>query len=71
MYPESAGPRFIVAMSVNCVTSFIAIILATVLRFTLVHLNKKLDRGELVKGDVLVGGAVSGVAAEGGFRFGL
>ena len=69
MYPESAGPHFIVAMSVNCVTSFIAIISATVLRFTLVHLNKKLNRGEPVKGAVSVGVAVPGVAAERGFRF--
>ena len=69
MYPESAGPRYIVAMSVNCVTSFIAIVAATVLRFHLAHLNKKLDRGEPVKGAVAVGEAIPGVAAERGFRF--
>ena len=69
MYPESAEPRFIVAMSVNCTTAFIAIVSATTLRFMLVHLNKKLDRGEPVKGAVSVGEAVPGVAAERGFRF--
>ncbi|CAO1599000.1 hypothetical protein XANCAGTX0491_002746 [Xanthoria calcicola] len=69
MYPESAGPRYLVAMSVNCVTAFIAIVAATVLRFTLVHLNKKLDRGEVVEGAVAVGEAVPGEAAKKGFRF--
>ncbi|MDI1487678.1 MAG: hypothetical protein OHK93_006949 [Ramalina farinacea] len=69
MYPESAGPRYIVAMSVNCVTSFIAICAATVLRFLLVHLNKKLDRGETVKGAIAVGEAIPGEAAQRGFRF--
>ncbi|KAI4162709.1 MAG: hypothetical protein LQ342_003755 [Letrouitia transgressa] len=69
MYPESAGPRYIVAMSVNCTTAFIAIVAATVLRFLLVHLNKKLERGEPVKGAVSVGEAVPGEAARKGFRF--
>ena len=69
MYPDSASPRFIVAMSVNCTTSAIAIVSATVLRFLLVHLNKKLDRGEEVKGAVAIGEAVPGEAAERGFRF--
>ncbi|KAL9128071.1 MAG: hypothetical protein Q9217_003182 [Psora testacea] len=69
MYPESSSPRFIVAMSVNCATSFVAICSATVLRFILVRLNKKLDRGELVKGAVVGGEAVPGSPAERGFRF--
>ncbi|KAI4275664.1 MAG: hypothetical protein LQ337_003057 [Flavoplaca oasis] len=69
MYPESAGPRYVAAMCVNCVTAFIAIVAATVLRFTLVHLNKKLDRGEVVEGAVAVGEAVPGEAARKGFRF--
>jgi len=50
-------------MSVNCATAFIAIIAATVLRFMLVRLNKKLDRGEHVEG------AVPGQASSRGFRF--
>ena len=69
MYPKSAGPRYIVAMSVNCCTSFIGIVSATVLRFVLARLNKKLERGEPVKGAVAVGEAVPGKAAERGFRF--
>ncbi|KAL8665385.1 MAG: hypothetical protein Q9202_002278 [Teloschistes flavicans] len=69
MYPDGAGPRFVVAMSVNCVTASIAIIAATVLRFILIHLNKKLDRGEVVEGAVAVGEAVPGEAAKKGFRF--
>lgn len=56
-------------MSVNCTTAFIAIVAATVLRFLLVHLNKKLERGEPVKGAVSVGEAVPGEAARKGFRF--
>ena len=59
----------VVAMSVNCVTAFVAIVAATVLRFTLVSLNRKLDRGELVEGAVAVGEAVPGEAARKGFRF--
>jgi len=43
--------------------------MATLLRFTLVSLNKKLDRGEPVKGAVAVGEGVPGEAAQRGFRF--
>jgi len=43
MYPDGAGPRYIVAMSVNCVMVFLAICMATLLRFILVRLNKKLE----------------------------
>lgn len=43
MYPESARTRFIVAVSVNCVLSFIGILFAMVLRFVLGGLNKKVD----------------------------
>jgi len=66
MYPSSAGPRYIVAMSVDCATAVLAIIMATILRFILVRLNKKLDRGEHVEGAV---NAIPGEAAENGFRF--
>ena len=59
----------VVAMSVNCVTAFIAICAATLLRFVLVHLNKKLDRGETVKGAVVMGEGIPGEAARKGFRF--
>ncbi|XHG07461.1 hypothetical protein AWENTII_010608 [Aspergillus wentii] len=67
MYPYSDAPRFIPAMSVNCATAFIAIISATLLRFMLVKLNKKLDRGESVIG--AVSGGVPGEASAKGFRF--
>ena len=69
MYPKTAGPRYVVAMSVNCVTVFIAISMATLLRFILVRLNKKLDRGEHVEGAINAGEAVPGEAARRGFRF--
>ncbi|TKA77802.1 hypothetical protein B0A49_00930 [Cryomyces minteri] len=46
MYPQSAGPRYKVAMAVNCATIFLAICMATLLRVILVRLNKRLDRGE-------------------------
>ncbi|RDW87955.1 hypothetical protein BP5796_03649 [Coleophoma crateriformis] len=48
MYPTSAAPRYVVAMSVNTATAFIAIIFCTILRFMLVRLNKKLDEGMAV-----------------------
>ncbi|KAJ5205023.1 uncharacterized protein N7498_005902 [Penicillium cinerascens] len=63
MYPDSDAPRFVPAMSVNCATAFIAIVSATVLRFMLVRLNKKLDRGEALNG------GVPGQASTRGFRF--
>jgi len=56
-------------MSVNCVTAFIAICCATILRFNLVKLNKRLDRGEMVKGAVAESVGVPGEAAKKGFRF--
>jgi capsular polysaccharide biosynthesis protein len=55
--------RLVPAMSVNCATAFVAIVSATVLRFMLVRLNKKLDRGEEVEG------AVPGEGSRRGFRF--
>ena len=59
----------VVAFSVDCVTAFVAILSATVLRFILVRLNKKLDRGEAVEGAIAVGDAVPEEAAQRGFRF--
>jgi hypothetical protein len=57
-------------MSVCSATAFIAILAATILRFLLVRLNGKLDRGEHVEGAVNLGGAiVLEEAAERGFRF--
>ncbi|KAJ5088486.1 Major facilitator superfamily domain general substrate transporter [Penicillium angulare] len=63
MYPDSDAPRFVPAMAVNCGTAFMAIVAATLLRFMLVRLNKKLDRGEEVEGAVL------GRAGSRGFRY--
>lgn len=56
-------------MAVNCATAFIAILAATTLRFILARLNKRLDRGEPVKGAVAMGEGVPGEAASQGFRF--
>ncbi len=56
-------------MAVNCSTAFVAILAATTLRFTLARLNKRLDRGEPVKGAVLMGEGVPVEAASKGFRF--
>ncbi|KAI9810738.1 MAG: hypothetical protein M1827_006076 [Pycnora praestabilis] len=69
MYPESDGPRYVMAMGVNCATAVIAILSATTLRFILVRLNKKLDRGEVVEGAINVGEGVPGEASKHGFRF--
>ena len=56
-------------MSVNCVMAFMAICMATLLRFILVRLNKKLERGEPVEGAVAVGEGVPEEASRRGFRF--
>ena len=59
----------VTAFVVDCVTAFLAILCATWLRFILIDLNKKLDRGEAVEGAVVVGEGVPGEAAKKGFRF--
>ena len=56
-------------MSVNCVMAFMALCMSTLLRFMLKGLNKRLDRGEPVKGAVAVGEGVPGEAVQRGFRF--
>jgi hypothetical protein len=56
-------------MAVDCATLALAIIMATILRFVLIRLNKKLDQGEHVEGAVNAGEGVPGEAAEKGFRF--
>jgi len=66
MYADWMKPRYVIAMSVNCATAVIAIIAATVLRFMLVRLNRKLDQG------IFVAGAINntpGQAASHGFRY--
>lgn len=63
MYPESAGPRYITAMSVNCATCFLAILMATLLRLILVRENKKLD--------LVFGTQVNGAAADEGVKKGF
>ncbi|KAK6592025.1 pantothenate transporter [Botrytis cinerea] len=50
LYPSSDAPRYAKAMYVNLSMSVVSIIFATILRFHLVRLNKKLDRGEIVEG---------------------
>ncbi|KAF3926169.1 hypothetical protein ABW21_db0204497 [Orbilia brochopaga] len=59
MYTKSSAPRYAIAMGINCATSVLAVLFATVLRFMLVRLNKKLDCGEQV------GGATSLIEGEG------
>ncbi|KAI2620311.1 major facilitator superfamily domain-containing protein [Hypomontagnella submonticulosa] len=66
MYEDRMAPRYVIAMSVNCGTIFMSMVAATVLRFMLVRLNKKLDQGIHVKGAI---NALPGEAAEHGFRF--
>ncbi|KAI9842688.1 MAG: hypothetical protein M1837_006973 [Sclerophora amabilis] len=69
LYPPEAAPRFIVGMAVNSGTSLIAITSATVLRFILVRLNKKLDRGADVSGGFADDAGLPGEGAKRGFRF--
>ncbi|KUJ18379.1 MFS general substrate transporter [Mollisia scopiformis] len=78
LYPTSDGPRYINAMCVNMGMSIMAILFATILRFHLTALNRKLDLGEAVDG-VDVGGeerrnqaeenGLPGIATDNGFRF--
>jgi len=70
MYQGFMAPRYTAAFTVNCITCFIAISCATLLRIILVRLNKKLDRGEHVEGAVVGdGGGDNDDAARRGFRF--
>jgi len=59
----SAGPRYIVAMTVNACTALLAIGAATTLRIVLMRLNKRLERGEPVR-DVATGRAHAGAETE-------
>jgi MFS family permease len=66
-----SGPRYTVAMSVNCCTAFVAICAVTVLRIILVRLNKKLDEGmplENAVGDMNHNGIMVETGKK-GFRF--
>lgn len=68
MYNASAAPRYVVAMSVNCVMAAMAILMAFILRSILVRLNRKLEQG------IFVEGAINGIptgAGKKGFRFRL
>lgn len=66
MYSAKAGPRYVIAMSVNCAMSAIAILAAITLRFMLVRLNRKLDQGIYVEGAINNG---INEAGKKGFRF--
>ncbi|WYZ41473.1 hypothetical protein EsH8_V_000368 [Colletotrichum jinshuiense] len=66
LYPKKAGPQYTAAFIHNCVACFVAICAATVLRFVLVRLNRRLERGEFVEGAI---NAAPGEAASHGFRF--
>jgi len=50
MYTTKFAPRYSIAFGIDCSTSLISIVTATILRFMLVRLNKKLDSGEHVEG---------------------
>lgn len=72
MYPSSAAPRYVIAMSVNTATAVIAIIAVTVLRIILVRLNKKLDQGiavDGVQGDEVDTDGIPVLGGRRGFRF--
>ncbi len=71
MYAKNFSPRYITAMSVNCVTAFVAVVGATLLRGLLRRLNKRLDSGEEVDGAVKEDGGMEsmGRAEQRGFRF--
>jgi len=66
MYESSMGPRYVIAMSVNCAMAMMAILAALTLRIILVRLNKKLDQGIFVEGAINSGTTEAGKK---GFRF--
>ncbi|KAG9231960.1 major facilitator superfamily domain-containing protein [Amylocarpus encephaloides] len=66
MYSPSMGPRYVIAMSVNCAMSVMAMLAALTLRLILVRLNKKLEQGIFVEGAI---NAVPTEAGQKGFRF--
>ncbi|KAL3421896.1 pantothenate transporter liz1 [Phlyctema vagabunda] len=72
MYPSSAAPRYVIAMSVNTATAFIAIIFCTILRFMLVKLNRELDQQDLTnitEGEEETNLGISRTGLQRGFRY--
>lgn len=55
LYPHTAQPRYVLAMSVNSAFALVVIILAGVMRMVLLRANKKLEQGanvaEVMKGE--------------------
>lgn len=70
MYQSSMGPRYIIAMSLNCAAAFIAVACATVLVGILNRLNKQLAEGKVVDGCIeSIAVEEEGEGASIGFRF--
>lgn len=78
LYPNTAGPKFTVAFSVNIAMLAMTIVFATILRFVLVRLNKQLDHEEGVNLERIDTSTrihdheehgLPGLATERGFRF--
>jgi MFS family permease len=65
---RGTGPRYVIAMSVNCAMALMAILAAVTLRIILVRLNKKLEQGIFVEGAINSGTTEAGKR---GFRFRL
>lgn len=68
-YMYSGAPRYIIAFSVNCGTAVLSILMAALLRIMLVRLNKKLDRGEMLKDGTTGAAQGQGEAMRKGFRY--
>ncbi|KAF2116462.1 major facilitator superfamily domain-containing protein [Lophiotrema nucula] len=74
---DSYAPRYVVPMIVNAITSLWAIVFATVLRFVLVRLNKKIEAGfghvqdgtDAERRHVVEERGLPGEAVDRGFRF--
>lgn len=47
LYPQSTAPRYLIAMCINAGTALLSIFTATVLRFILKALNKRMDEGDI------------------------
>jgi len=63
MYQSAMSPRYIIAFTYNSIMVVIAIIFTVILRFMLVRLNKKLEKGEDVDG-VLASGSATAIGGK-------
>lgn len=68
-YLYFGSPRYIVAFAVDCCTLFLALVTTVILSLLLRRLNKKLDHGDHIEGQVIGAPREEGNAFSKGFRY--